>query len=102
MLNGTLKRARPKHGIKTCQGQLRQRRIRHLKAHVLLGHPLCKALHLYASNRLDMFRLQSVEHDDFVNPVQELRPESRLKFVPHDRFNYLIRLASHGLNMLRP
>src|SRR5882724_7204301 len=72
LLNGALERTRAEYRIKTNLGDLRQRRFADLEPHVLCRQALLQALKLDPRNRLDVLRIQAMEHDDLVNAVDEL------------------------------
>ncbi|CAM2150949.1 hypothetical protein PT2222_250042 [Paraburkholderia tropica] len=101
LLDRALERPRTEQRVVADIRDLAERFVRHDEFHVELFQTLAQALQLDLRDRLDVVLAERMEHDDFVDPVQELGAELQLHFVPDRFLDRFLRLAVHRLDEVR-
>jgi membrane-bound lytic murein transglycosylase D len=100
-LDGALERPRAEHRVEAGLGDLGQCRGRDVEPHVHRFEPLLERAQLDPGDRGDVGRVESMEDDRLVDPVQELGPEVLLDLAPDRILDLLERLPRHLHDVLR-
>ncbi|KOT22176.1 hypothetical protein DM52_2199 [Burkholderia mallei] len=101
LLDRALERPRTEQRIVADLADLLERGLRHVERHVELREPVVQTRELNLRDRLDVAAVERVEHDDVVDPVQELGAEVLLDLDPHRILDLFLRRARHRLDQLR-
>ena len=92
-LDSTFYRTRAELRVESCRGKELDGFIGHLKRYAVIRQHLLDAVDLQAHNLLDLVFIQRLEHDDFIDTVQELRTDGLLQHLHHFLLGFLYDLV---------